>query len=161
MAYDVAGSDIPTDAQRLLQLADLIENLPENGEYDHGWWLSKNGCKTVACAMGWAALVFGERWNLEYTVRCAYRGQVNGDFYVNGKLMGSGVHAGAELFKLTYDDARWLFALQQWRSGQSINGRRIRTPHAWSAATVAKRLRRIAAEKIAGVYQLQDVDAEA
>lgn len=112
----------PQSKERLLRLADLLENLPKDGpRFDMEVWYK---CGTTACAVGHACLnpwfrrrglKLGEKNNLEYA-EPEYRGDTE-------------KWAAAAFFNIGLDEAEYLFYPDRYPNSHR------------SARYVAKRIR--------------------
>jgi hypothetical protein len=93
------------NVERLLRLADFLEELPE-GRFDIGQW--RNGCGTAGCALGWACSIpeFED-------AGLVLEGNIIGDLVpcFNG---AGGCSAGASFFGITYQLSCWLFRSQSY-----------------------------------------------
>lgn len=114
-------------ANRLLKLADLLENVVEAKKFDMGCWVFniKSGCGMAACAGGWAALSPKFRGLVvsgRNQIKCIKTGRV--DF------------AGVEdYFYLSEQDSRHIFGNFSYDSDR---------PH---KKTVANRIRKLVKEQ--------------
>ena len=79
--------------QRLIELADALENLEPDIHFDMDRWLIKTVCGTTCCIAGLASMMWAhDRCSAEYTV---------------------GLHA-TRLLGLTHDEATELFMAYGW-----------------------------------------------
>lgn len=101
---------------RLLELADLLEHLPDN-RFDYNHWVGDDwgdaqdlSCGTTACALGWAATIPKLRAVGLRLARYYQGGPGVVHLYdQDDRLLASGTGAAEEVFGITRREASWLF----------------------------------------------------
>ena len=99
-----------TSKNRLLKLADFLDNLPPK-RFNYAYWVSNtnyevptfNECGTVGCALGWATTIPSFK-------KLGLKMDTNEPF-ISGAY---GLMAGAYLFGISFFEAKYLFVPMQW-----------------------------------------------